>query len=87
MTFGVRPGEVLDTNGARIQAHGGSILYPDGVFYWYGETRNAQLSRRLSGSTRSTKPGSRSSPGAERDEVAPPPKAGQLPPRSPHMSR
>jgi hypothetical protein len=30
---------VLDTNGARIQAHGGSILYPDGVFYWYGENK------------------------------------------------
>jgi hypothetical protein len=38
VTFGVRPGEdMLDTNGARIQAHGGSIPYPDGVFYWYGE--------------------------------------------------
>ena len=27
----------LDTNGNRIQAHGGSIMYIDGVYYWYGE--------------------------------------------------
>jgi hypothetical protein len=30
---------MLDTNGARIQAHGGSILYLDGIFYWYGENK------------------------------------------------
>lgn len=36
----VRPGEeMLDTNGARIQAHGGSMLYLDGIFYWYGENK------------------------------------------------
>ena len=36
----VRPGEeMLDTNGARIQAHGGSILYLDGAFYGYGENK------------------------------------------------
>ena len=33
----IRPGQVwLDTNGNRIQAHGGSIIYVDGVYYWYG---------------------------------------------------
>ncbi len=29
----------LDTNGNRIQAHGGSIFYEDGVYYWYGENK------------------------------------------------
>ncbi|MGO4145697.1 family 43 glycosylhydrolase [Paenarthrobacter sp. YAF11_1] len=34
------PGQVwLDTDGKRIQAHGGSIHYEDGVFYWYGENK------------------------------------------------
>nr|WP_221401505.1 family 43 glycosylhydrolase [Paenibacillus phyllosphaerae] len=36
----IRPGQVwLDTEGKRIHAHGGSILYLDGVFYWYGENK------------------------------------------------
>ena len=36
----IRPGEPwLDTSGQRIQAHGGSVLYEDGVFYWYGENK------------------------------------------------
>lgn len=35
-----RPGQVwLDTEGKRIQAHGGSVLYEDGVYYWYGENK------------------------------------------------
>ena len=35
-----RPGQVwLDTDGKRIQAHGGSILTYDGAFYWYGENK------------------------------------------------
>lgn len=29
----------MDTNGNRIQAHGGSIMYIDGVYYWYGENK------------------------------------------------
>ncbi|MFT3888194.1 MAG: family 43 glycosylhydrolase [Arachnia sp.] len=29
----------LDTEGKRIQAHGGSILEVDGTFYWYGENK------------------------------------------------
>lgn len=28
-----------DTDGNRIQAHGGSIITVDGVFYWYGENK------------------------------------------------
>lgn len=29
----------FDTNGNRIQAHGGSVLYQNGVYYWYGENK------------------------------------------------
>lgn len=36
----IYPGRVwLDTEGKRIHAHGGSIFYEDGVFYWYGENK------------------------------------------------
>lgn len=36
----IRPGRVwLDTEGKRIQAHGGSVFYEDGVYYWYGENK------------------------------------------------
>lgn len=36
----IRPGQVwLDTEGKRIQAHGGSVMYVDGVYYWYGENK------------------------------------------------
>ncbi len=35
-----RPGQVwLDTDGKRIQAHGGSIIEVDNTFYWYGENK------------------------------------------------
>lgn len=35
-----RPGKVwLDTNGNKIQAHGGSILFHEGTYYWYGENK------------------------------------------------
>lgn len=34
------PGQVwLDTEGKRIQAHGGSLMHLDGTFYWYGENK------------------------------------------------
>jgi len=40
MTDVIRPGQPwLDTNGNRIQAHGGSIFYENGVFTWYGENK------------------------------------------------
>lgn len=40
MYHSFRPGKVwLDTEGKRIQAHGGSVLFHDGVFYWYGENK------------------------------------------------
>lgn len=36
----IRPGGVwLDTEGKRIQAHGGSVMYIDGIYYWYGENK------------------------------------------------
>jgi hypothetical protein len=36
----IRPGlPWLDTTGRRIHAHGGSILYEDGTFFWYGENK------------------------------------------------
>ncbi|MCH4191116.1 MAG: family 43 glycosylhydrolase [Butyrivibrio sp.] len=34
------PGQTwLDTNGNRIQAHGGSVYYENGIYYWYGENK------------------------------------------------
>ena len=33
----IRPGQPwLDTQGKRIQAQGGSVLYLDGTYYWFG---------------------------------------------------
>ncbi len=35
-----RPGRIwLDTEGKRIQAHGGSVIYIDGTYYFYGENK------------------------------------------------
>lgn len=34
------PGKVwLDTEGKRIHAHGGSVFYENGTYYWYGENK------------------------------------------------
>ena len=36
----IRPGKFwYDTEGKRIQAHGGSLLYANGKYYWYGENK------------------------------------------------
>lgn len=36
----IRPGNKwLDTNGKHIQAHGGSVIYSEGTYYWYGENK------------------------------------------------
>lgn len=36
----IRPGRIwLDTAGKRIHAHGGSVLYWEGTYYWYGENK------------------------------------------------
>lgn len=40
MYTSIRPGQVwLDTEGKRIQAHGGSLMHIDGIYYWYGENK------------------------------------------------
>jgi hypothetical protein len=40
----IRPGRVwLDTEGKRIQAHGGSIFFENDTFYWYGENKEKTL--------------------------------------------
>ena len=40
MYHSIRPGQIwLDTNGKRIEAHGGSLYYENGVYYWYGENK------------------------------------------------
>lgn len=40
MYHAIRPGQVwLDTEGKRIQAHGGSIITVEDTFYWYGENK------------------------------------------------
>ncbi len=40
MYHSFRPGqEWLDTEGRRIQAHGGSVIYVDGIYYFYGENK------------------------------------------------
>ncbi len=37
-----QPGEIWkDTNGTHINAHGGGILFHDGVYYWFGEHKTA----------------------------------------------
>jgi hypothetical protein len=37
-----RPGKVwLDNNGVHINAHGGGVLFQDGVYYWFGEHKIA----------------------------------------------
>jgi hypothetical protein len=40
MLTSIRPGQVwLDTEGKRIQAHGFSVFYQDGTYFWYGENK------------------------------------------------
>lgn len=36
----IRPGQIwLDTDGNRIQAHGGSVMAAGSTYYWYGENK------------------------------------------------
>ncbi len=45
----IRPGKTwYDTNGNKIQAHGGSVLYAEGKFWWYGENK-AGITGRATG--------------------------------------
>jgi len=42
----IYPGQVwLDTQGKRIQAHGFSVFYKDGLYYWYGENKERTTGR------------------------------------------
>lgn len=42
----IRPGKFwYDTEGKRIQAHGGSLLFADGKYYWYGENKEGVTGR------------------------------------------
>lgn len=44
MNTSIHPGrEWRDTSGTRIQAHGGSIRYEDGTFFWYGENKERTI--------------------------------------------
>ena len=55
----ILPGQIWrDTNGERIQAHGASVFYENGKYYWYGEdkshtrkkgNRTSALNRRMTG--------------------------------------
>lgn len=40
----IHPGQVwLDTEGKPIQAHGGSVMFWEGYYYWYGENKERSL--------------------------------------------
>lgn len=42
----IRPGRTwYDADGKRIQAHGGSLLYAEGKFWWYGENKEGITGR------------------------------------------
>lgn len=46
----IRPGKFwYDTDGKPIQAHGGSLLYIDGKYYWYGENKEGVYGRAKGG--------------------------------------
>lgn len=34
---------MFDTSGKVIQAHGGGLLYENGVYYWFGENKEYTL--------------------------------------------
>ena len=51
-----RPGEIWrDTDGKPIQAHGGGILYHEGVFYWYGEDKSLGYNNKVGASCYSSR--------------------------------
>lgn len=47
MYTSIQPGKVWrDTEGKRIQTHGGALYYEDGIYYWYGENKDRTDSRQ-----------------------------------------
>lgn len=41
MNNSIKPGQPwYDTEGKLIQTHGGSVLYHEGIYYWYGENKD-----------------------------------------------
>lgn len=45
MEYSIKPGKTwLDTEGNRIQAHAGYMMYIDNTFYWYGENKERSQS-------------------------------------------
>lgn len=48
----IHPGEIWpDNTGIHINAHGGGILYKDGIYYWFGEHKSDHTSAALKGVT------------------------------------
>lgn len=48
----IKPGEIwADNNGNHINAHGGGILYKDGVYYWFGEHKAEDTNSAMVGVT------------------------------------
>lgn len=46
----IRSGEIWpDNHGVHINAHGGGMLYHDGVYYWYGENKSDTTSNAMVG--------------------------------------
>ena len=44
----IKPGKPwYDTEGKRIQAHGGSMLFLNDTFYWYGENKEGVTDEKL----------------------------------------
>jgi Glycosyl hydrolases family 43 len=42
----IKPGQIWpDTRGRQINAHGGGIIYFNGIYYWFGEYRLARLEK------------------------------------------
>lgn len=45
----IKPGKFwYDDTGKRIHAHGGSIMYVDGIYYWYGENKEGVFGNAFS---------------------------------------
>ena len=65
----ISPGAVWnDADGNPIQAHGGSVIEVDGIFYWYGENKEHTGPATGSGigaSAATPRPNSRTGPTAE----------------------